>query len=186
VTAPAAPAPRAVGAVLLTAALIAVVLAVIPFLQTLAAIGPAAIAIDSGYVGQILLVRAPFLLTVPLAVGVVVLASFAGVAPIRGELRMGQVIRRGVVTGVVALVVAGIVATLVSMLALFLTPSSGGLLPLGSLTAYVVRVGLLDAPVQFGGQLTTLLAVPLGAILLWGWLRRERPEAPGAPIPREV
>jgi hypothetical protein len=168
------------GAAVLTAVVVAAVLAVLPFAQTLATLGPTMIRSDPRYVQQILAVQAPTILAAPIAAGIVAALSFAVIAPIRGSLRMAQAVRRGFATAAVAFVVAEL-ATLIGGI---LAATIGGLRLAGP--ALSARSLLMTAVAQGGSQLPVLLAVPLAAILLWGWLRREPSAAAAAPIPPEV
>jgi hypothetical protein len=178
-TSPVAPSPRPWGGAAIAAAAIGIALAVMPFAETVSTFAGTASAADLRYVAQILVLEAPRLAFGPLAVAIVTFLSFGAVAPIRASLRMAQVVRRAFATAVVALLAAGVVAAVVAVATLL------GAYGRGALSASVGQaLGMAGRVIgsvigQFAGQLDVLLAVPLGALLLWGWLRRE-------PMAREV
>lgn len=114
----------------------------------------------------------------PLAVGLVAFLAFGVIAPIRGSLPMGKVVVRALVTAVIALLVAGLAAAVASLVTLLL--GLGAHAVAGGADRLLETFGRLvvnTAAGQLAGQLVVLLAVPFGALLLWGWLRRE-PDAP--------
>lgn len=176
-TSPSLPGPRSWGGSAIAAVAVAVALALIPFAGTLSTLA-GSISGDPRYVGQILLIEGPRLVLVPLAVAIVTFLSFGAIAPIGGALRMAQVVRRGFVTAAIGLLVAGAVASLLGVAVLLSQIGQGALsVSVGHAMALVGR--LLGGAIvgQFVGQFDVLLAVPLAALLLWGWLRRE-PAAP--------
>jgi hypothetical protein len=177
-TTPVPPSSRPWGPAAVTAAAIAVVLALLPFLQTVSTIAGTIVLDEPRYVGQILAVEAPRLVLVPLGVGVVAFLAFAAIVPIRGSLRMAQVVRRGFATGVVALVIAAIASAAAAVISLVLGAGPHGLSAGADRILSLLGHLVLDSGLGgLGSQLVVLLAVPLGALLLWGWVRRAVPAA---------
>jgi hypothetical protein len=185
--APAPTSPRPpIGAVLITALLVAAVLFLRPLLESLSGIGGGYPGFFPPYLGQLLALRVPLALGVAVPVGLTVLVSFAAVAPLRGSLRMAQVVRRGFATAVVALAAAAIATNAVGLLVE--VASFGTRIPsvtLRELAGAFGRQGLAQAIEGLAGNLDVLLAVPLAALLLWGWARSRLAEAaPATPAPR--
>jgi hypothetical protein len=159
-----------------------VVLRLLPVLATLSSYPG-----DPRYTVLIVGSQAGQLFVGPLLVAATALVAFAWVAPIRGGLRMAQVVRRGVVTAVIAMAIAAFVAAVVGVVALvgaagprLLYVSLAELLRYGGPIRSALLSGLLNG-------FDALLAVPLAALLLWGWMRRTPlPQAPAPPIPPHV
>jgi hypothetical protein len=172
-------------AVLLAAAGVLVALVVLRLLPVLATLS--SYPGDPRYVVLIVGSQAGQLFVGPLLVAVTVLVAFAWLAPIRGGLRMAEVVRRGVVSAVIAVAVSALVAAVVGVVAL---AGAAGPRLLSLSLAEILRYGGPIRSTLLGGLLNgfdALLAVPLAALLLWGWMRRTpRPQAPAPPIPPHV
>lgn len=130
------------------------------------------------YLGAMLRVFGSDWFLAPVPIALAVLAGFAWWLPIRAELRMRQVVRRGLATAAVggALVVLA------------------GILVAGGRLAGSARDGFGGAELERFGEAVlsavlrpvdlvavALLAVPLAGLLLWGYLRRAVPGSWGGP-----
>jgi hypothetical protein len=135
---------------------------------------------DSGaYLGLILpaTLQTALVASLPFAVGVFL--AFWVLVPIAPRLRMGRVAVRGLlaaVIGAVAMLVVGFVAAIV----LNLSRTDPGLVVNGDPDAFARN--LLDAvrsvlPGTLDILIDGLVVVPLGALLLWGWLQSHPPKS---------
>jgi hypothetical protein len=131
------------------------------------------------YLGLILraTLQTALVASVPFAVGVFL--AFWVLVPIAARLRMGPVFVRGLLAaaiGAVAMLVVGFVAATV----LNLSQTDPGLVANGGPDAFAQN--LLDAvrsvlPGTLDILIDGLVVVPLGALLLWGWLQSHTPES---------
>lgn len=126
-----------------------------------------------GYLSYILPGAVPsiFLPPIPLSVGVVL--AFWQIAPVAPELRMAHVVTRSLLAAVVGSILSGILTFLLTLTPRLTGPDASQYTPLRA----VAESARFAVPGTVDLLLDALIAVPLAALLLWGWLQSHPPKS---------
>ncbi len=127
----------------------------------------------AAYLSYILPATLPSILLPPIPLSVGVVLAFWQIAPIAPELRMAHVVTRSLLAAVVGSILSGILAFFLTLTPRLTGPEASQYTPLRA----VAESARLAAPGAFDLLFDALIAVPLAALLLWGWLQSHPPKA---------
>lgn len=127
----------------------------------------------AGYLALMLPVSLPGILLTPVPLALGVFLSFWQLAPIAPQLRMAHVVTRALLAAIVGALLSGVLAVLLVAFPRLFGQDAQYYSPLRAVSDSVMQTipGVVDL------LFDAAIAVPLAALLLWGWMQRHLPDA---------